>query len=96
MAQTTACNRLHSIEERCARWLLLTADRMDFDTFRLTQEFLATMLSVRRAGVNEVAMTLHNAGLIVYKLGKITILDRSGLKKVTCECYTIVHQLLNH
>jgi CRP-like cAMP-binding protein len=96
MAQTTACNRLHSIEERCARWLLLTADRMDSDKFMLTQEFLATMLGVRRAGVNEVAMTLQNTGLIVYKLGRITILNRDELKKVSCECYAIVHQILRN
>lgn len=95
MAQTTACNSLHSIEERCARWLLLTSDRMDCDTFLLTQEFLATMLGVRRAGVSIVAKTFQTAGLIDYKLGKVIILDRLGLEDVTCECYAVVHSLLN-
>jgi CRP-like cAMP-binding protein len=96
MAQTAACNQLHSISERCARWLLLTHDRMDSDTFRLTQEFLATILGVRRASVNEVARTLQNAGLINYALGKITILDRKGLEQISCECYPIVRRVLNY
>jgi CRP-like cAMP-binding protein len=95
MAQTSACNSLHSIEERCARWLLLTRDRMDSDSFLLTQEFLAIMLGVRRAGVSKVAKTLQTAGLIDYKLGRIAILDRPGLVEVSCECYAVVHGLLN-
>lgn len=90
MAQSAACNRLHTIEERCARWLLLTHDRMESDTFQLTQEFLATMLGVHRPGVSLVAKTLQNAALIDYKHGKITILDREGLEQVCCECYSAV------
>lgn len=87
MAQSTACNRLHTIEERCARWLLMTHDRMESTTFQLTQDFLATMLGVHRPGVSLVAKTLQSAGLIDYKHGKMTILDRTGLEQVCCECY---------
>jgi len=90
MAQNAACNRLHTIEQRCARWLLLTHDRIDSDTFQLTQEFLAVMLGVRRPGVNLVAKTLQTAGLIDYKHGKITIINRTGLEKVCCKCYQII------
>jgi len=90
MAQNAACNRLHTIEQRCARWLLLTHDRIESDTFSLTQEFLAIMLGVRRPGVNLVAKMLQTSGLIAYKHGKITILDRDGLEKVCCECYKTV------
>ncbi|MFX5498359.1 helix-turn-helix domain-containing protein, partial [Acinetobacter baumannii] len=80
---------MHSIEERCARWLLLTHDRMDSDTYQLTQESLATMLGVRRAGVSLVAQTLQSAGLIEYRHGKITITDRVNLERVSCECYSV-------
>lgn len=99
LAQSTACNRLHSIEERCARWLLLTHDRMDSDTYQLTQESLATMLGVRRAGVSLVAQTLQSAGLIEYRHGKVTIKDRENLETVSCECYSVVrkaYEKLNH
>jgi CRP-like cAMP-binding protein len=90
LAQNVACNRLHSTEERAARWLLTTADRVGADTFPLTQEFLATMLGVRRATVSLTAGLLHNAGLISYRRGVITIDDRAGLHEAACDCYDIV------
>ena len=79
IAQTAACNRLHSIEERAARWMLMTHDRVGSDQFPLTQEFLAYMLGVRRPRVNIVGRMLQEAGMIRYTRGKITILDREGL-----------------
>jgi CRP-like cAMP-binding protein len=91
LAQNVACNRLHTTEERAARWLLMTADRVDADRFPLTQEFLAKMLGVRRATVSLTAGLLHNAGLISYSRGVITIDDRAGLEETACECYSIVH-----
>lgn len=76
ISQSAACNRLHSVEERCCRWLLLCQDRVKSDSFLLTQEFLAQMLGVRRATVSGVAATLQEAGLIRYSRGKMTICDR--------------------
>ena len=90
IAQGTACNRLHSIEQRCARWLLQTHDRVDSDEFLLTQEFLAQMLGVRRASINEVAQQLGKENLISYKRGVIHILNRKGLERRSCECYSVV------
>lgn len=90
LTQSTACNRLHTIEQRCARWLLSTHDRIDGDTFFLTHEFLATMLGVRRPGVSLVAKSLQDSGLVSYKHGKMTIRDRNGLEGVSCECYAAV------
>ena len=84
---TAACNRLHSLEQRCARWLLLTHDRVIGDTFQLTQEYLASMLGVRRAGVSGVAAKLQESGFIKYSRGRISIVDRAGLESVVCECY---------
>ncbi len=89
-AQAVACNRLHSVEQRCARWLLITHDRVDGDTFGLTHEFLAVMLGVRRAGVSVAAEALQGAGLIRYTRGRITVLDRAGLEAAACECYAAV------
>jgi CRP-like cAMP-binding protein len=89
VAQSAACAHFHSLEQRCCRWLLMTHDRMESDEFRLTQEFLAMMLGVRRAGVTVAAGALQRAGLIRYKHGRVTILDRDGLKKLSCECYDI-------
>jgi CRP-like cAMP-binding protein len=89
-AQSTACNRLHTIEQRGARWLLMTHDRVDGDQFPLTQEFLAQMLGVRRASVSEVAGEFQRAGLIAYARGNIAILDRQGLEDASCECYRVV------
>jgi CRP-like cAMP-binding protein len=90
IAQTASCNRTHSVNERCARWLLMTHDRVASDQFQLTQEYLAYMLGVRRAGVSEAARTLERAGLIRYKRGMITVVDRQGLEAASCECYDVV------
>lgn len=91
--QSVACNAVHSVEERCARWLLMCRDRSEGDRFLLTQEFLAEMLGVSRASVNLVARTLQGAGLIRYSRGGITILDREGLEDSACECYRQVRDL---
>lgn len=90
IAQSASCNRMHSIEERLCRWLLMTRDRVDSDTFPLTQEFLAQMLGVRRASVNTVASIIQKAGLIQYSRGKMKILNREGLEGSSCECYGTV------
>ena len=82
-----ACNRLHCMEERCARWLLMTHDRAGADTFPLTQEFLSHMLGVRRATVNVAIGMLKKAGFIRFVRGKITVIDRKGLESSACECY---------
>ena len=92
VSQGTACNRLHSLEERCARWLLMTQDRVGADTFALTQQFLSQMLGVRRAGVSEVASVLQGEGLIRYSRGRVSILDRQGLEDSACECYGIIRR----
>lgn len=89
-AQIAACNRLHPVEERCARWLLMTHDRVTRDEFMLTQEFLSQMLGVRRARVNVAAGILQRAGLIRYSRGRIRLADRSGLEAAACECYGVV------
>lgn len=89
VTQTAACNRLHALEQRCARWLLMTHDRVDGDELALTQEFLSYMLGVRRAGVTEACGTLQRSALIRYRHGHITILDRPGLEAVACECYAV-------
>jgi len=90
ISQSAVCNRLHSIEQRCCRWLLLTRDRVGTDEVPLTHEFLSQMLGVRRAGVTEVAARLQNAGFISYRYGKITIVDRAGLEATSCECYELI------
>jgi CRP-like cAMP-binding protein len=90
IAQGAACNRVHSIEERCARWLLMTHDRVGADEFPLTQKFLSQMLGARRASVNRAARVLQQAGFIRYRRGQITILDREGLESAACECYTVI------
>ena len=93
VAQSAACNRLHSIEQRCARWLLMTHDRMGgSDTIPLKHEFLALMLGVRRAGVTVAAGLLQDVGLIRYRRGTIRVVDRTGLEKASCECYAIVRR----
>lgn len=86
-AQTAACNRLHSVEQRCARWLLMASDRIGSDTMPMTHEFLASMLGVRRAGVTTTAGDLQRSGLIRYHHGQLTITDRDGLESSACECY---------
>ncbi|HEY9678731.1 MAG TPA: Crp/Fnr family transcriptional regulator [Drouetiella sp.] len=88
--QNSACNRIHSINERCAKWLLLSHDRAFGDQFDLTQEFLAQMLGVRRQSVNLAAGTLQSAGLVKYTRGIVTVLNRAGLEDASCECYTII------
>ncbi|WP_084439193.1 Crp/Fnr family transcriptional regulator [Sphingobium sp. TCM1] len=87
LAQTAACNRLHTLEERCCRWLLTSHDSALADTFPLTHEFLATMLGTTRSSVSLTAKVLHRAGYIDYVRGIITIVDRPGLEETSCECY---------
>ncbi|MBK5188739.1 MAG: Crp/Fnr family transcriptional regulator [Gemmatimonadaceae bacterium] len=87
VAQSVACNRLHSLEQRCARWLLITHDRVEGDDFKLTQEFLSYMLGVHRPAVTLAAGLLQDAGCIRYSRGNITILDRAGLEDASCVCY---------
>ena len=89
-ARYTACNRLHPVDQRCARWLLMSQDRVGGDEFFLTQEFLSTMLGVRRATVTVSAGKLQAARLITYRYGRVKILDRAGLEKVACECYQVL------
>jgi CRP-like cAMP-binding protein len=90
LSQSVACNRLHSIEQRCARWLLYTADRVKGSRFMLTQEFLAQMLGVRRAGVNGFLQDFQRKGMIEYKQGQMRIKNRRKLEAVSCECYFVV------
>ena len=90
LSQNSACNRLHPVEQRCARWLLLTHDRVGSDTFDLTHLFLSQMLGVRRATVTEVAGALQERGLIEYSRGTITVLDRPALEAAVCECYRVI------
>jgi hypothetical protein len=90
ISQQVACNALHSIEERCSRWLLLTHDRVHSDSFPLTQEFLSQMLGVRRASVTLAAGALQTAGLIRYRRGQMVIQDREGLENASCECYAVL------
>lgn len=92
--RNVACNRLHDIEERCARWLLQTSDQIQSDRVDLTHEFVAKMLGVRRAGVTVAAEALRRAGMIDYRRGRVTILDRALLKSVACSCYDAVHSLV--
>jgi CRP-like cAMP-binding protein len=92
MAQSIACNRLHYVNERCARWLLMTHDRIGRDDFVLTHEALATMLGVRRAGVSIAAAALQSAGYISYARGRFTIVDPVGLQGAACECYTAINR----
>jgi CRP-like cAMP-binding protein len=90
VSQSSACNRAHSIEERCARWLLMTHDRVSSDEFPLTHEFLSLMLGVRRAGVTVAAGMLQKAGFIEYTHGHVKIVDRDGLEGAACACYGII------
>jgi CRP-like cAMP-binding protein len=90
MMHSTACMALHEVQERCCRWLLMTHDRVRKDDFFLSQEFLAIMLGSSRPTVSIVAGTLQKAGLITYKHGHITVLDRPGLEAASCECYATV------
>jgi CRP-like cAMP-binding protein len=92
VSQSVACNRLHTLQQRFARWILMTHERVGMDEFRLTQEFLAFMLGVHRPSVSIVAGEFQLAGLLQYKRGIITILDRPGLEGAACECYEVVKQ----
>lgn len=91
-AQSVACNRLHTLESRCARWLLMTHDRMRKEPFTLTHEFLSYMLGVHRPAVTLAAGVLQRAGLIRYMRGKVTVIDRSGLEAASCVCYDITRR----
>jgi CRP-like cAMP-binding protein len=95
MSQTAACNRHHSVEQQLCRWLLLTSDRMPTNDLVITQEWVAGMLGVRREGVTEAAGNLQRAGLINYRRGHISVLDRAGLEKRVCECYAVVKAEMN-
>jgi CRP-like cAMP-binding protein len=90
VSQSTACNRLHPVEQRLCRWILMSHDRVGSDQIQLTQDFLAQMLGVRRASVSIVAATLQKAGFIRYRRGLIDVLDRRGLEESSCECYAVV------
>jgi CRP-like cAMP-binding protein len=90
-AQTAGCNRLHSLEQRCARWLLMARDRSGSDAMPMTHDFLASMLGVHRTGVTDAAGELRRSGLIRYSRGQVTIIDREGLEATACECYGIDH-----
>src|SRR6266568_2838988 len=90
MAQTAVCNRHHSVDQQLCRWLLLSLDRLQSNELSMTQELIANMLGVRREGVNEAAGKLQDAGLIRYRRGTITVLDRPGVEARSCECYQVV------
>jgi CRP-like cAMP-binding protein len=96
VTQIAACNRLHSVEERLARWLLMSQDRIGKDILPLTQEFLAQMLGTRRASVSVAAAILQRAGLIDYSRGRVSILNRDQLEKACCECYGVIQRQLHN
>jgi CRP-like cAMP-binding protein len=90
MAQTAVCNRHHTIDQQLCRWLLLSLDRLASNQLTMTQELIANMLGVRREGVTEAAGKLQQAGLITYRRGRVTVLDREGVQRRSCECYAVV------
>jgi hypothetical protein len=90
MSQTAVCNRHHSLDQQLCRWLLLSLDRLDGNELVMTQELIADMLGVRREGVTQAALKLQQSGLIKYARGHITVLDRPGMEKRSCECYAVV------
>ena len=92
VTQIATCNRLHEVDERLARWLLMTQDRVESDSLPLTQDFMAQMLGTRRSSVTVAAGTLQKAGLISYTRGSVTILDRPGLEEAACDCYEQLRQ----
>jgi CRP-like cAMP-binding protein len=93
VSQQVACNGLHSVEQRCARWLLLTRDRVGTDEFPMTHEFLAQMLGVRRATVTVTAGILQKAGFVQFSRGRVEIVDREGLENTACECYAVTREV---
>jgi CRP-like cAMP-binding protein len=95
MAQTAVCNRHHSLDQQLCRWLLLSLDRLQSNELAMTQELIANMLGVRREGVTEAAGKLQTTGLIRYRRGTITVLDRAGLEARVCECYQVVRKEFN-
>jgi CRP-like cAMP-binding protein len=95
ISQTAVCNRHHSVEQQLCRWLLLTLDRLSSNELTMTQELIASMLGVRREGITEAAGNLQRAGLISYRRGHITVIDRSGLESRACECYNVVKKELH-
>ncbi len=94
ISQNAACNRLHGLEERLARWLLMVQDRLNSDGFLITHEFLAQMLGTRRSSVTLAAGVLQRAGLITYRRGQVKILDREELRSASCECYPNIKEAL--
>jgi CRP-like cAMP-binding protein len=92
ISQTAVCNRHHTIEQQLSRWLLLTLDRLNSQELIMTQELIASMLGVRREGITEAAGKLQQGGIIRYRRGHITVLDRSGLETHVCECYDVVRK----
>jgi CRP-like cAMP-binding protein len=92
VSRNAACNRVHTVRQRAARWLLMTADRMNAPTFDLTQHFLAQMLAVRRTSVSDVAQALADDGAITYTRGTITITDRQRLRASSCDCYDVIRE----
>lgn len=90
ISQSAVCNRFHEIEARLARWLLMTADRMETDNFKITQDFLSNMLGVRREAVSKSAAALQQRQLIGYSRGNISIINRTGLESAACNCYAII------
>jgi CRP-like cAMP-binding protein len=92
MAQTAVCNRHHSVDQQLCRWLLLSLDRLSSNKLIMTQELIANMLGVRREGVTEAAGKLQKAGVIEYRRGRITVLDRPRLEGMSCECYEVVRK----
>ncbi len=90
MSQTAVCNRHHSVDQQLCRWLLLSLDRLPSNQLTMTQELISNMLGVRREGVTEAAGKLQKLGVIEYSRGRITVLDRPKLEKLTCECYAVV------
>lgn len=96
LSQLAACNRVHEVEERLARWLLMVQDRLGSNEFHLTQEFLAEMLGAQRTTVTMTAGALQRSGMIEYRRGRIKILDRESLESAACECYPIVRNLVQN
>jgi CRP-like cAMP-binding protein len=92
VSQSAGCNRAHAVDERLARWLLITHDRIGRDQFPITQEFIGLMLGVSRGTVNTSASLLQRAGFIRYQRGRITVADRKGLESAACNCYAVIRR----